>query len=158
MKLYIETENGITKNHPALESNLIEAFGAIPEQWEIFIRVQAPIIEVYQKFESLSPVYSKVNGVWTDVWLIRSMTEQEKTEKQQQTKDDWALLPSRDNFTAWYFDEITCSYQPPIPYPETGDYFWQGTTSSWVDRPQYPKDGKQYTLDFSTATWVEVTP
>ena len=30
MNLYIEIENGQAKNHPALESNLLEAFGSIP--------------------------------------------------------------------------------------------------------------------------------
>jgi hypothetical protein len=33
MKLYIETENGWVKNHPAFENNLLEAFGSIPENW-----------------------------------------------------------------------------------------------------------------------------
>jgi hypothetical protein len=133
MNLYIEIENQQTKNHPAFEDNLIEAFGAVPENWEQFIRIEAPLLGVYEKFASIEPIYSKINGVWTDVWLIREMTEEEKISKQQQTKDEWNLLPNRDNFTTWFFDELTCSYQPPIPRPETGNYFWQGTTSSWVE-------------------------
>ncbi len=49
-------------------------------------------------------------------------------------------------------------YEPPIPRPETGIYFWQWTTSSWVEEPQRPDDGKEYRLDFASATWVEITP
>ena len=48
MNLYIETENGATKNHPAFEENLIQAFGSIPEHWEAFIRVEKPIPSLYQ--------------------------------------------------------------------------------------------------------------
>ena len=88
------------------------------------------------------------------------MTDAEKTTKQQEAKDAWAVLPNRNNFTAWVFDENTCLYEPPIPRPEdVTKYFWQGTTATWAPRPVYPNvDGKMYTLDFATATWVEVTP
>jgi hypothetical protein len=71
MNLYIETENGVTKNHPAFEDNLIQAFGSIPEHWEPFIRVERPILTPYQVLESDTPIYSKVDGVWTDVWTVR---------------------------------------------------------------------------------------
>jgi len=46
MNLYIQVENGITKNHPAFEDNLIQAFGSVPQQWELFIRVEPPILGV----------------------------------------------------------------------------------------------------------------
>ena len=70
MNLYIETENGVTKNHPALESNLLEAFGVIPEHWEPFVRVSRPY-GLYQVFLQPDLTYEKVNGVWTDVWSLR---------------------------------------------------------------------------------------
>ena len=157
MNLFIETENGITKNHPAFEDNLIQAFGSVPARWEAFTRVERPVLTMYQTFDSEMPVYSNVNGVWTDVWSLRDMTNDEIAAKQQDAKDAWAVLPSRDNFSAWTFDDATCAYQPPTPRPQ-GNVFWQGTTSTWVDRPAYPTDGKTYRLDFAAATWVEVTP
>jgi hypothetical protein len=86
MNLYIEIENGVTKNHPALENNLIQAFGAIPAHWEPFIRVERPT-GIYQVLESNEVVYAKVNGVWTDVWAVRDMTAEEKTAKQQEVID-----------------------------------------------------------------------
>ena len=157
MNLYIETENGQTKNHPAFEDNLLQAFGAVPTQWEPFTRVERPVPGVYQTMDSQEPVYAKVDGVWTDVWTVRDMTAEEKTAKQQAVKDNWSALPNRDNFTAWTFDESTCRYVPPTPRPTDGNYFWQGTTNSWVILPPYPDDGKQYKLDTPTATWVLIT-
>jgi hypothetical protein len=157
MNLYIQIENGQTINHPAFEDNLIQAFGSIPTNWEPFTRVDMPVPTVYQVLDSTEPTYQKVNGVWTDVWALRDMTDAEKTAKQQSVKDAWNEKP-RPNLTAWTFDETTCSYKAPIPKPNDGkQYFWQGTTNTWVEQPPYPTDGKQYKLDFATATWVATT-
>jgi hypothetical protein len=158
MNLFIETENGVTKNHPAFEDNLIQAFGSVPEHWEAFTRVERPVLTMYQILDTETSVYTQVDGVWTDVWSLRDMTADEIAAKQQVAKDAWAALPDRDNFTAWTFDEATCAYQPPTPRPTDGIFFWQGTTLTWVNRPAYPTDGKTYRLDFASATWVEVTP
>lgn len=158
MNLYIEIENGSTKNHPAFEDNLLQAFGMIPPNWERFTRVERPALNVYQVLESEEPTYSKVDGVWSDVWALRDMTAEEKAQKQQSVKNVWAAQANLENWAAWSFDEATCSYIPPTPRPDDGkQYFWQGTTSSWVELPQYPDDEKKYKLDFASATWVEVT-
>jgi hypothetical protein len=77
MKLFIQIEDGQTVNHPAFENNLIQAFGAVPDHWERFVRVERPIPGVYEILESDQPVYQKVDGVWTDVWSLRPMTEDE---------------------------------------------------------------------------------
>jgi len=158
MNLYIETDSNENPiNHPAFEDNLIQAFGSIPDHWEIFTRVERPTPSVYQVLASPNSTYQKINGVWTDVWQLRDMTDAEKSAKQQAVKDAWNSEP-RPNLTAWTFDEATCSYQPPIPMPTDGkNYFWDGTTNTWQVRPPYPTDGKKYKLDRPTATWVEVT-
>jgi hypothetical protein len=57
MNLYIETENGVTKNHPAFEDNLMQAFGSIPAHWEPFIRVERPAIGVYKIMTADEPTY-----------------------------------------------------------------------------------------------------
>jgi hypothetical protein len=156
MNLYIETENGVTKNHPAFEDNLIQAFGGIPDHWEPFTRVAAPTLGVYEVLDSNVPTYSKVDGVWTDAWTKRDMTEEEKSAKQQIVHDAWAVRPNASNYTAWIFDEATCSYIPPIPRPTDRQVFWQGSTNSFVDLPPYPDDEKNYRLDFDSASWVLV--
>jgi hypothetical protein len=149
MNIYIQIENGQPVNHPAFEDNLIQALGSIPENWEPFTRVERPVPDAHQVLVSEQPSYEKVNGVWTDVWAIRDMTEEEKTIKQQEleaatvvgkkavqqaVKDFWATLPNRENFSAWTFDEETCQYLPPTPRPTEGDFRWDGTTNSWVPR------------------------
>jgi hypothetical protein len=131
MNLYIQIENENPVNHPAFEDNLMAAFGSIPAHWESFIRVERPTLTVYQVLNNEESTYEKVNGVWTDVWSIRDMTEQEKTAKQQAFKDTWATNPNVANFTAWTFDEATCQYVPPIPKPD-GAFKWDGATNSWV--------------------------
>jgi len=93
--LYIQVESGVPINHPALEDNLLAAFGDIPNNWEPFTRVASPVPTTYQIQEEIAPTYEKVGGVWTDVWLpCRDMTEAEKTAQQQLEKDEEAKFPS----------------------------------------------------------------
>ena len=160
MNLYIEIENGVTKNHPAFEDNLMQAFGQIPEHWEPFVRVERPIPAIYQILDGDEATYQKVNGVWTDVWTLRDMTAEEKSTKQQAVKDAWAARDQAVNWSTWTFDEATCSFLPPIPRPasiEGKTVFWCGAENNWKEVPEYPKDGKQYRFDFLAWTWVELT-
>lgn len=164
MKLYIETENGQTKNHPAFEDNLLQAFGQIPDHWEPFVRVERPVTGVYEVLESAEPTYEKVDGVWTDVWSLRPMTAQEKADKQQATIDAFNNRPQAENWSAWTLDEATCTMVPPIPRPEPDQAkldqgiftFWCGADNNWKDTPAHPTDGGQYQFDFLAWQWVEV--
>jgi hypothetical protein len=160
MNLYIETENGTTKNHPAFEGNLIQAFGSVPAHWEPFIRVERPTPSVYQLLESEEPVYTKVNGTWTDVWSVRDMTAEEKTAKQQAVitafneRGEYA-----SNWSAWTLDEATCTMVPPIPRPEPVEgklVFWCGADNNWKEAPACPVDDNQYKFDFLAWQWVPI--
>lgn len=132
MNLFIKIENDSPVGHPALEDNLIQAFGVIPNEWESFIRVPHPNIGVYQVLESDSPVYQKVNGIWTDVWLFRNMTMQEKIDKQNSVKL-WAKVTDQD--PSWIFDETTCSFVPPVPKPQDlQPWMWDRPSQSWIIR------------------------
>ena len=84
MNLFIEVKDGKPINHPAVEPNLLQVFGHIPSNWEPFNRIEKPGTEIYEVFVSEYPVYEKVNGVWSDVWHKRPMTDEEK--KQQNMK------------------------------------------------------------------------
>ena len=164
MNLYIETENGVTKNHPAFEDNLIQAFGAIPAHWEPFVRVQCPEPTVYQMLDSFEPVYAKVNGVWTDVWPLRNMTDAEKAAKQQSVITAFNSREQAFNWSAWTFDEATCKMVPPIPRPELNQTkldagistFWCGADNNWKDTPAYPDPLGEYKFDFFAWQWVQV--
>jgi hypothetical protein len=159
MKLYIQIEGGQTVNHPALEENLIQAFGVVPDHWEQFIRVERPNPGLYEILESDQPTYQKVDGVWTDVWSLRSMTEAEIAFKQKAAKDTWAARRQAENWSAWVFNESTCSYVPPIPRPDPVDgviVFWCGAENGWKQAPSRPDDGKLHQFDFFGWRWEEV--
>ena len=159
MNIYIKTENGVPKNHPAFEDNLIQAFGVIPANWEPFIRVERPVPDVYQVLESQEAVYAKVDGVWTDVWTVRDMTAEEKEGAKQAAiktaKDAWAARPQVENWSAWVFNEQTIKYEPPIPRPEPVEgkiVFWCGADANWKETPARPEG--EYKFDFFAWNWV----
>lgn len=165
MNLYIQIENGQPINHPALEENLLQAFpDGIPSNWEPFVRAAPPVLGDYETFDDPDVTYEKINGVWTDVHQVREMSAEEKaaldqTQKLQKidiAKARWNSLPQRDNFSAWVFNEDTIKYEPPIPRPTDREVIWHGASNGWVDKPQKPDDGKEYTIDFYTSSWVEV--
>jgi hypothetical protein len=165
MNLYIEIENGTFKNHPASENNLIQAFGSIPAHWEPFKRVERPTPGLYQVLASDEPVYTKVDGVWTDVWTIRDMTAEEKAKVQQEVITAFNTREQSENWSAWTFDEATCTMVPPIARPARNPMkiglgigtFWCGADNNWKDTPREPFDGKKYKFDFIAWQWVEVT-
>ena len=156
MNLYIQTENGQPVNHPAFESNLIAAFGGVPDHWKPFVRVERPVLGVYEVLESEQPAYEFVDGVWTDVWTVRPMTAEEIAAVHQQVIDAWALIPNAFNFTAWVLDEATLRMVPPIPRPvEEGKIFrWSGADNNWKEAPAKPEGEGQYVFDFAQWAWV----
>jgi hypothetical protein len=154
MNLYIQIQDGQPINHPAFEENLLQALGTIPENWELFVRVERPVPSVYQVLESNEPVYAKVNGVWTDVWALRDITEKEKviTEFNQRAQ--------ASNWSAWTFDEATNTMVPPISRPEPDQTkldagimtVWCGADNNWKDTPVRPEGN--YKFDFFAWTWI----
>jgi hypothetical protein len=165
MNLYIETENNAPKNHPALEDNLLQAFGSIPPHWEPFIRIPRPDLKVYEILVEANPTYQKINGVWIDVWAIRNMTTQEKTAKQQAVRDIFSARAQAENWSAWVLDEATCTMVPPIPRPAPDQVkidariwvFWCGADNNWKDTPPQPDDNNQYKFDFFSWDWVVIS-
>jgi len=159
MNLFIQVETGQPINHPAFEDNLIQAFGRVPENWEAFVRVEHPTPAVYEVLESDQPTYQKVDGVWTDVWSLRPMTQAEKDAKQQAVIAAFNAREQAENWSAWALDEATCTMQPPIPRPEPVEgviVFWSGAEGDWKVAPFRPQDGKPYKFDFLVWAWVEV--
>lgn len=160
MNLYIQIENGQPINHPAFEDNLIAAFGGVPDHWKPFVRVERPTIAFNEVLESEEPEYKFMNGVWTDVWTVRTLTAEEIEAKQAAIKQAvltaWAANPNAFNFTAWVLDEATLRMVPPIPRPvEEGKIFrWSGADNNWKEAPAKPEG--QYIFDFVQWTWVPV--
>ena len=165
MNLYIETNSdGNFINHPAFENNLIEAFGSVPEHWELFNRVERPRPNVYQILVNDEATYEKVNDIWTDVWNLRDMTAEEKSAKQQTVRDAFNTRDQASNWSAWVLDEVTCTMQPPIPRPDPDQTkldaniftVWCGAENNWKDTPARPVDEYHYMFDFFAWDWVKV--
>ena len=91
--LYIQIENGLPVNHPAYETNLLEAFGEIPVNWESFQRVSQPAPTLFFVLESPEPSYQKIDGVWKDVWAFRPMTDSEKEAMQNEVLNAYNTIP-----------------------------------------------------------------
>lgn len=162
MNLFIEVKDGKFVNHPAFENNLRQAFGTVPDNWEPFVRVPRPILGVYEILISDSPEYKKIDGVWKDVWSTRLMTEEEKYVVQQNVKDLFNARDQVENWSAWVFDEETCTMVPPIPRPEPDKAkldqrimtLWCGADNNWKDTPVRP-DGN-YKFDFLAWEWIPI--
>ena len=164
MNFVIRIENGQPIDHPIAIENFRQAFphldeNNLPPEFAEFYRPSAPTLGPYDLLESHDVTYQLIDGVWTDVWPIRQMTEQEKAEKIAGVQAAWATRneANNNNWAAWTFDESLCAYVPPIPRPEGGNVFWQGTTLSWVASTQHPNDGKTYKFNFTSGIWIEVT-
>jgi hypothetical protein len=129
MKLYIETENNLPKNHPALEENLLQAFGVIPEHWVPFERIERPKLGVYDVFDQEEPEYQIVDGIYKDVWMVRRMTAEEIASKKAETVAAW-----NNHFPSWVFNEDSCSFASPVPYPQDDNFYqWDESIINWVE-------------------------
>jgi hypothetical protein len=80
MILYIRIEDGQTVDHPVVDWNLMDVYGKIPANYEPFERTQMPPVGPYEFEDPDAPLYIKVNGVWTDAWARRPMTDDERAE------------------------------------------------------------------------------
>ena len=90
--LYIQVENTLPINHPALEDNLIQVFGSVPQNWSPFVRVDTPKLDVYKKFdtsyghEGCGCEYVATADGFKDTWHIVDMTDAEKIAMKIATK------------------------------------------------------------------------
>jgi|TARA_R110000822_G_scaffold206187_1_gene342638 hypothetical protein len=142
MHTFIQVLDGVPYEHPLMIDNMRQLFpehdlATAPDGFAHFVRVEKPIIDVYQKMDSSRGVdgsgceYEATSNGFTDVWYILEMTAAEKIEKQNSAKDAWAI----NGFASWTFNETTCAYEPPTARPEDGEYSWDESTTSWVALP-----------------------
>jgi len=162
--LYIQVENSVPVNHPAYEDNLIQAFGEIPSTWVPFVRVDAPILDVYEKFdtsyghEGCGCEYAATDDGFKDVWHAMDMSIAEKT-----SKINTAKLNIPKFITTWLFDEATCQWNPPVAYPvdisdpDAAIYAWRDSDTSWIEITTTRPENGVYYFNVNTATWTEVS-
>jgi hypothetical protein len=133
VRLFIKIVNGSPFEHPMVEENFVQVFPDIdinnlPEGYAEFKRKETRRAGVYEVFERTDYVWN--GDIVEDSHIYRDMTEEEKTTKQNEVKALWA----ENGYASWVFNEETCSFDPPTPYPDDGNsYSWDEETTSWVE-------------------------
>jgi hypothetical protein len=136
MELFIQIdENGQAKEHPIHGDNFCQAFPHIdvnnlPSNFARFVRVNSPVPGVYEKNHRVS-YQKRPDDVWTDVHTCDLMTREEIIALQNQVKANFAAI---NGPVSWMFNEATCRFEPPVPYPNNGkNYRWDEPTTNWVE-------------------------
>lgn len=133
MELFIRIKDGKPFEHPIFGSNFLQAFpdvdvNNLPPEFARFERVEQPNIGAYEIYEGVT--YEREGDIYKDVHHVRTMTPEEKTEKQGAVKAQWA----ETGFASWVFDEENCTFKPPTPYPDYDKtYRWNEETTLWVE-------------------------
>lgn len=149
-KYYIKVdENNDYIGHPVSENNIRRIYpnhdldAGPPSGYMEFVWVDRPDIGPYKVFDdsvgaetSLAfphngLTYEIVDGKYKHVWHTVDLSTEEIAAKKQAAHDFWAAT---HNYASWTFDEATCLYVPPIPYPDDtyGPPDWDEDTQSWV--------------------------
>jgi hypothetical protein len=159
--IQIEPDNNKFIGHPQSEESLKKAYPhhsfeisgvpvSPPTGWVEFEFVEPPTLNTYQKFDETiggdishpypheGLEYRFANNKYTMFWHVLDMSAEEIAEKQQEVKDEWAAVVegANPNPASWVFNEETCSFEPPIPYPSDSDgtvYSWNEETTSWIE-------------------------
>lgn len=133
MELFIRIKDGKPFEHPIFGDNFRQAFpdvdtNNLPPEFARFVRVAAPVVGVYENYTGVT--YELVDGVYTDIHHVVPMTEQQKIDKQNSVKAEWATTGKY----SWVFNESICAFEPPIPYPSDGKlHRWDESTTSWIE-------------------------
>lgn len=128
--LFIRVENGQPVDHPVIEWNLRMFHPDLdphnpPAPYEKFNRVDPPDGGRWSVIEQLP--YAKVDGVWSDVFSVRAMTEEEKDAVRANIRAGFVFADQ------WTFDEDKCEWIPPVPYPTDGkQYYWDVLSRDWT--------------------------
>ena len=138
MELFIQIdENGQAVDHPIIGSNFRQAFPHIdvdnlPSNFARFERVPAPLPSPYEK-NHRSSYQKRLDGVWADTYASDPMTQEEIVALQDQVKAGFA---ANNGPASWTFNETTCRFESPVPYPTDGKHYrWDETATSWTEIP-----------------------
>lgn len=135
MELFIRIKDGQPFEHPIFGDNFRQAFPEVdvnnlPPEFARFERVEPPVWGPYDKNQRVTYERGE-DGVYRDTWRCDPMTAEEVKAKQDEVKAQWK---ESGGFASWVFDEATCSFKAPVPYPETGKFYrWDEPSLSWVE-------------------------
>ena len=137
MDLYLQVVDSKPVDHPVTKGNLELLFPdhdfsiGGPSDYVTFRRAEEPIPGPYERVEG--PTYGIVDGVWTDVWTVIPLSDEEKTAKIDAAKASWA----EHGFASWTFDEAEFRFVPPVQPPDdTKPYHWDEAQQQWIEGTQ----------------------
>jgi hypothetical protein len=149
LEFLIEIKNGKPYGHPIAISNFRCLYPDIdinnlPNNYARFNHIKRPNADEIDKlypylYFSDEPTYRWFGTIVIQDWNIRPMTKKEILEKQTNVKNQWYDDPF--NSLRWTFDEKTCSFVPPVPFPKDYHekrYRWEDETHSWQLTPLDP--------------------
>ena len=138
-RFFLKIENGNPSGHPMSEENFVQVYPNIdmenlPAGFALYTKVAAPEVGVYEKNQKEHYV-RQGDGNYKCVWVCEGMTDAEKTAKQNEAKALWASMENTPD--SWTFNEDTCWYDPPSPYPNDGNlYRWDEASLSWIEESE----------------------
>jgi len=133
MKFYMRIENGEIVGYPMSDENLVKIIGEIDDE-----NLPQDLLPV-EKTDFTVGVYEVYEGSTFEIQadkvvekhLIRPMTDQEKTDRQNAVKLTWQ---NTTNFANWNFSEERCQFVPPVEYPEDGKHYrWNDESVIWEE-------------------------
>jgi hypothetical protein len=131
MNLYIKYVNNEIVNHPILESNLYYTIvnfnpDALPGDLKKFERIPTPAPSgPYVRIETTYTLGD--DDIVRDVHFEVEITAEEKAAK-------IAVAREVEHPASWTFDETVCAWAPPVAYPTDGKFYtWNEETTSWVE-------------------------
>jgi hypothetical protein len=132
MQLYIKVIDGQPVDHPVLLDNLLQHYGTVPPEYQVFHRLVPAGLSSENPFQKVETTYELASDgiTWQDVHTVVDMTDEEKAE----------LIAERES-------------DKPGP-----NLTFDPTTLSWHFNTSMPLDGKDYHWDYETGQWVETTP
>lgn len=128
----IKMQDGKPSEHPMILENFVQCFPEIdlanlPSTFAYFEKNSMPILGPYQELHSIIPDYIvREDGIVEERWVIREYSSEERARLIE-------LRRAEIHPAGWIFNEETCSYETPIPYPDDGQrYVWDDATENWV--------------------------
>ena len=134
MEFFIRIENGQPVDHPIARENMIAAFPEVdldnlPDTFAPFQKTEPPALGPYDALGGVE--YTWDGNIVKEVHVVEQLSAAAKATKQAAIKESWAFSPG---WTSWTFNEDTCAFEPPIPYPQDGkQYLWEEALLEWKE-------------------------
>ena len=134
--LFIKVENNQTVDHPVTIENLRMIYPDFditdpPGGYMPFNRASVPVSQ--GPYEVHRAEYVINGNVVNEVYQTRQMADDEKQQL-------WDSMINSKPYNSWVLNKETCIWEPPVPYPSTGEkYQWNEETQTWLSEQPQPE-------------------